>query len=67
MSGEGKECSDVNELNKKEKMEEYQERLKDEWNVLRDSEEGDMEEEWQLFKCHSEVYSEGLWYKKSGR
>ena len=40
-------------------MEEYQERIKDEWNGV--SEKGNVEEEWQLFKsavvgCTENVY-----------
>ena len=32
-------------------MVEYQERIADEWNVVRECGKGDVEEEWQLFKC----------------
>ena len=41
--GEAKRVLKVSELNKKQKMEEYQERIKDKWIVIRESENGDVE------------------------
>ena len=40
----------VSELSKREKVEEYQERLEREWTLVRDLERVDVEEEWQRFK-----------------
>ena len=39
----------------------YQEKISDEWNVVRESEKGNVEEEWQLFKsvevgCREKLY-----------
>ena len=42
--GDAKRVLKVSELNEKEKVGEYQERITDEW-----SEKDDVEEEWQLF------------------
>ncbi|WP_435362528.1 hypothetical protein, partial [Klebsiella pneumoniae] len=56
----GREVLKVSELEKRDKLNEYQEKVTVKWNAVKDQENGDVEEEWQLFKsavvgCAKEV------------
>ena len=56
-------------LNMKEKKMEYQKRIADKWKLVKECEKGDVEDQWQRFKCGM-VWcgdGEGVWYEKSGR
>ena len=45
-----REIVKINELEKEEKVREYQERVKEKWNVARESEWRGVEEEWESFR-----------------
>ena len=56
----GREVLKVSELEKREKLNEYQGKMAVEWNAVKDQGKGNVEEEWQLFKsavveCAKEV------------
>ena len=48
--GSDREIVKINELEKEEKMREYQERVKEKWNAVRESEWRGVEEEWESLK-----------------
>jgi len=57
-AGGGREVLKVSEPGKREKVMEYQEKMEEKWNAVQERENGDVEEEWQLFKSNMEGCAE---------